>query len=61
MFNVDVVDGESDEAEERADPEEHGKTTEEISAKFDPFGGFLGWSESIWSITGEDFCGLFTC
>jgi hypothetical protein len=42
--------GIGDEAEDSTDPEEHGEASEEVLAKFHPFGSRLGRRQSVGSV-----------
>lgn len=47
------LDGVGQEAEDSSDPQQDGEASKELSAKFDPFRGGGGWSESVGTIPSE--------
>ena len=51
-------DGVGDEAEDGTDPQQHGESSEEILAEFDPLGRRLGRRQGVGTVALEDRLGL---
>lgn len=51
----------SDEAKDGADPQEHGKSAEEVLAELDPFRRRLWWSQGVGAVAFKDGLSLRCC